>query len=260
MKLKFLLLCGLFFPVLLSSSLSQIIVDTKAKIANVDFRLNDKNDLIITYDLIGAKAREKFVIAVKIFTEAGKQISAKSFKGSIGGNISGGTNKFIIWTISDDIAYLDDKINVEVIATQQNPKIIQPTSKGKAILLSSVLPGLGSAKISLKNWHIIKGISAYGSIAGSLYMSSKSNKSFSDYQEAISKTDRDRLYNQSVKEGQTSKVLLYAAGALWFIDYATILISENRSQRKGLRSQIVYLGPTLFPGNNYKGMSMIVNF
>jgi hypothetical protein len=260
MKLKLLFLCGLFFPVLLSSSYSQIIVDSKAIIANVDFKLINKNELIINYDLLDAKPSEKFIITVKIITEAGKQISAKSFKGDVGENISGGTNKYITWTISDDIAYLDDKINVEVIATQQNPQIIQPTNKGKAILLSTILPGLGSAKISLRNWHIIKGIAAYGSIAGSFYLSNKSRKSYSDYQNAGVTTERDRLYNQSVKEDQTSRVLLYAAGAMWIIDYATILLSENRSQKKGFRSQIVYFGPALYPGNNYKGMSMIVNF
>jgi len=259
MKFKILLIGSLILLFTLNLSYSQIVVDTKAKVANVDFNLID-NELVITYDLLNTKPNEKFQIIIKISKEDGKQIDAKTLKGDVGENISGGIGKKIIWSVSSDIAYLDDQINVEVLANHQNPKIINPTSKGKAILLSTIYPGLGSAKITLKNVHLIKGVLAYGSVAGSFYFKNKSQKTFSEYQESSSTADRDKLYDQSIKEDKNSTILMYTAGAIWLIDYVTILISENRSQQKGLKSQVVYLGPSFDPRHNYKGMSLVINF
>ncbi len=259
MKFKLLVFLGLFFPNIICSLLSQIIVDTKAEVSNVDFNLIN-NELIITYDLLNAKSNEKFIISVNISTESGKLINSKTFKGDVGENITAGYSKKIIWSISDDIVYLDDKIFVEVTATHQNPKIIQPTSKSKAILLSTLFPGYGSAKTTLKTYHLIKGIAGYGCVVGYVSYKNKSDKSFSDYQSANTTSERDKFYNLSISEKQTSKALLYTGTGMWLLDYATILISENRSHRKGLKSQISYIGPDFGTANNYIGISMVIKF
>ncbi|GAJ14051.1 unnamed protein product, partial [marine sediment metagenome] len=68
---------------------SQIIVESKAKIQNVDFKLVNEQ-LIITYNLVNTKPREKFNISVNIFTVTGKEIDAQAFSGDVSSDISGG--------------------------------------------------------------------------------------------------------------------------------------------------------------------------
>ena len=258
MKLKLLLLGSLSF-IYCCTSFSQIIVDSKAKVNNVDFNLVN-NELIITYDIINFKSKELFQVKVNILTESGKPVSARSFKGDFGENISGGQRKTITWNISKDIAFLEDQIYVEIEAINQNPRIIQPVTKGKAILLSTIYPGLGSSKITLKGYHLIKGLVAYGAIAGSFMYNEKSDQSFLDYHEAITSADRDKYFTTSQDQKQASKILLYTTGVVWLFDYITILATENRSMKKGFKSQIVYFGPALGYKSNFAGLTMLCNF
>jgi hypothetical protein len=259
MKYKLLLILSLFAFFNIRTNFAQIIVDSHAEIKNVDFNLvNDQ--LVITYDLINNIASEKFIINVNIFTEAGKKVDAKTFTGAVGENISGGYKKKIIWDISKDIAYLNDKIFIEVEAVHQNPRIINPTSKAKAILLSTIYPGWGSSKTTLKGYHAMKGIVGYGCIAGYFYYSNLTDQSYKKYKSSTRSRERDDLYDKALSEDKTSKILLCSAGAIWLWDYITILAAQNRSQQKGFKSKIVYLRPYFNPSMSYSGISMKFNF
>jgi len=259
MKYKILIIAGIFITATINSLHAQVIVDSHAEIKNVDFNLvNDQ--LVITYDLVNARANEKYIVNISIYTEAGKKVDAKTFIGAIGENITGGYGKRIIWDISTDIAYLDDKIYVELEAIHQNPKIIQPIGKGKAMLLSTFYPGWGSSKTTVKGYHVMKGILGYGCIAGSFYYRYLSDQSYTDYRNSSNTSERDDFYDKSLKENKTSKILLYSAGAIWLLDYVTILAAPNRSQQKGFRSEIVYLVPSFNPVMNCTGISLKYNF
>lgn len=259
MKLKLLVCISLFGLVFSHPCFSQIIVDSKATATNVDFNLINE-ELVITYDIINSKPGELFLVKISILTEDGKTINAKSFRGDIGEKISGGMGKKIVWEISKDIAFLDNKINVQVEAINQNPKIIQPCSKGKALLLSTFYPGLGSSKVTLKGYHLIKGVIGYGAIAGSFVFRSKADKSSIDYDNATTSADRDKYYNLYQDQKQLSTVLLYGAGAVWLLDYVTVLVSENRSLNKGFKSKLVYLGPSIGSSLYSTGFTMIYKF
>jgi hypothetical protein len=259
MKLKLLLIAGLISLIITNSLFSQVIVDSKAVVNNIDFSL-ENDELIIRYDILNSKPGELFQIKVNIVTEEGKPVSAKSFKGDFGDNISGGSGKIIIWEISKDIAFLDEKINVQVEAINQNPRVLKSVSKGKALLLSTLYPGLGSAKITLRGYHLIKGVAGYGCLAGSFLYKKKSNQSALDYNNATTSADRDKYFSSNHDENQLSKILLYTAGAIWIFDYVTVIASENRSQKKGFKSRIVYLGPAIGSGSYFAGMTMIYNF
>jgi hypothetical protein len=259
MKFKLFIIAGLIMLIVPNSLFSQVIVDSKARVSNIDFYLANE-ELIITYDILNSEPGELFQIKVSILTESGKPVNAKSFKGDFGDNVSGGSGKKIVWEISKDIVFLDEKINVQVEAVNQNPKVLKPVSKGKALLLSTLYPGLGSSKITLRGYHLIKGVAAYGSLAGSYLYKKKSHQSALDYDKAITSVDRDKYFNASQHEDQLSKILLYTAGAIWIIDYVTVIASENRSQKKGFKSKIVYLGPAIGSGSYFAGLTMIYNF
>ena len=259
MKLSSLLLIGMFQIIATAYSYSQVIVDSKAKVSNVDFFLVGDN-LIITYDLLYSKSSELFTVSVSIKTESGKTINAKSFKGDIGESISGGRKKEIIWEISKDIAFLEEQIHIEVLAVNQNPKLINPVTKGKALLFSTVYPGLGSTKTTLKKYHFLTGVVAYSALSGAILYNEKSDESYSNYQAAELPVDRDKYFSASLDHNETANIMFYTAGAIWLSEYIIILASENRSRKTGFKSNIVYLGPVIAPRSNYTGISLIYNF
>ena len=88
---------------------------SEAKITNTDFEI-DGDKMIITYDIENYSANETFYINAQIFYETGEKINSKSFSGDVKGNITGGSNKTIIWDISQDIDILEGAIFVEITA------------------------------------------------------------------------------------------------------------------------------------------------
>jgi hypothetical protein len=258
-NMRFILLIIIIGFIINYQGFSQVIVDSKAQVTDVDFNLvNDQ--LIITYNIVGSKSSELFNVRVNILTEAGKPVNALSFSGDMGPDISGGSGKQIIWEISKDIAFLDEKIYIEVEAIHQNPKVIKPVSRGKAILLSTIYPGLGSSKITLKGYHLVKGVAGYGALAGSLMSMKKADQSAIDYDNAVTAADRDKYYEAYNDQKLTSRLFLITSGAVWLLDYVTDLAAENRSQKKGFKSNIVYMGPTIISPNYYAGLTMVYNF
>lgn len=229
MKIK--LVVFIFFILLINCKnlFSQIVVESKAKIQNVDFELvNDR--LVITYDLVNTKPREKFNISVNIFTVAGKEIDAQAFSGDVNSDVSGGYKKKIIWDIQKDIAYIEDEIIVRVLAELQNPKIIGPTSKGAALLLSTLYPGWGSAKITRKNAHVLKGLLAYGSVAGAAIYNYKAYDNYDKYKNTFDINESAKLFEDAENQYKLSDAFLYGAVALWSLEYLNILFTKNRTR------------------------------
>jgi hypothetical protein len=259
MKFKLLKFVLIFSLIINYNGFSQVVVDSKANVTDVDFNLVS-DQLIITYNIIDAKANELFNVKINILTEAGKPVNAISFSGDIGSGISGGSGKRIIWEISKDIAFLDDKIYVEVEATHQNPKVLKPVSRGKALLLTTLYPGLGSSKITLKGYHMVKGVAGYGALAGSFLYMRKADQSAVDYDKATTTADRDKYYEAYNDQKMASRIFIITTGAVWLLDYVTDLVAMNRSQKKGFKSNIVYLGPSVISPNYYKGLTMVYNF
>jgi len=258
MNLKYYLILTLAFA-FNSVSPAQIIVDSKAQVKNIDFYLVGE-DMVITYDLLNTKPSEKYKINISIFTQAGKKIDAKTFTGDVGENITGGYHKTITWKMSEDITYLNDQIYVEIEAINENPRIIQPTGKGKALLLSTIYPGWGSAKTTLKGAHALKGVLGYLCIAGAVSYNKRSGDTYNSYQEASTTSERDRLYNQTIDEFQKAQILAIAAGTVWLWDYVTVLAAPNRSKQKGFKSQILSIRPGLDPVYNFPNISLVLNF
>jgi len=238
MNIRFLLLISFFAFIICGSSYSQIIVESKAKIQNVGFMLvNDQ--LVITYDLVNTKPGERFNISVKILTVTGKEIDAQAFSGDVNSDVSGGYKKKIIWDIEKDIAYIEDEIIVRVLAELQNPKIIKPTSKGTALLLSTLYPGWGSAKITRKNAHVLKGLLAYGCVAGAIVYNYKAYDNYEKYKNAFEVNESDKLFEDAENQYKLSEAFLYGAIAIWSLEYLNILLAKNRTRTTaGLNNNI----------------------
>ena len=78
--------------------------------------INDS--LIIKYDILDANPNDLFDVRLEITDYTGTKINAATFTGDIGDSIKGGVNKQIIWNLSADNIFLNNSINVEIIANK----------------------------------------------------------------------------------------------------------------------------------------------
>jgi hypothetical protein len=258
MNLKLTLTSVYLLLFLLSSVYSQGKTGNEAGVKNVDFNLTNE-ELVISYDLTNYKSHDLFRISVSISTESGAPVSAKSFSGDVGDNIKGGTGKQIIWDISKDVTLLDDKIVVEVVAVNQNPVTEITFSKGKALVLSTLYPGLGSSKMTGKKFHLLEGALAYSALAGSFIFKNKADGFADKYSEASISLERDQYFSSYQKYNSISKTLIYTTAAIWIFDYMTVLLTDNRSPKQANKNK-VSLVPAYGPDTNFAGMTMIYNF
>lgn len=86
-----------------------------ARVENINFYA-EGSKLIITYDIVKAKAGETFDVWIKIVTASGKEINPMALSGNIGSGNTGGTGKKISWNVEADNIVLDEEFSVEVFA------------------------------------------------------------------------------------------------------------------------------------------------
>jgi hypothetical protein len=152
---------------------------SRAEISNVDFTV--RNDtLFVTYNLDKAAKQEQFNVSLKITTASGKTITPYTLSGDVGANITGGKAKQIIWDITKDNIAINEDIAVEVLATSQGDNV-KFVSRGKAALLSAIVPGLGLTKLNNGGPYWIMAIAAYGAAAGSYLYYSMAEQNYTKY-------------------------------------------------------------------------------
>jgi len=217
---------------------------TKAEIKNIDFNVvNDS--LIVTYDLLKAKINERFNVVLVVKTVTGKTYDPVALSGDVGNNIAGGKGKRIVWDVGKDKVLVNDEIFVQVLATPVPPEIAatpvqeppketvsekpkEPEqkprseekvySKGAAIALSAVLPGLGITKLRDGGPYWLIGIATYGCAIAGVVLNLSSSSSYNQYKNATDYSERDKYYNAAVSQNNTGNTLLWVAGGLWVAD------------------------------------------
>lgn len=244
MRKTFLILTLFILPFLLFPGISR--AQTKAEIVNIDFNVvNDS--LIVTYDLVKAKNSEKFNVVLVVKSVTGKSFDPMAVSGDVGNNITGGKGKRIVWDIVKDKAVINEDIFVQVLATTLPPEItavpvpvaVQETpketaqqqqqqqaprnqekvySKGGAIALSAVMPGLGITKLRDGGPYWLIGIATYGLLISGIVMNVASTSAYNQYKDATTSSDRDTYYNRAVSLNKTGNTLLFVAGGIWVAD------------------------------------------
>ena len=185
---------------------------SQAEIRNVDFTVRN-DSLFVTYDLYKASKKEQFGISLKITTASGKLINPMATTGDVGSNIPGGKAKQIIWNISKDNVVIDEEIAVEVLAIPHEGPV-KFVSRGKAVLLSAIVPGLGVTKLSRGGPYWIMAIAAYGSAAGSYYYFTMAEQNYTKYLDAKTEGDRNSFHSTVQSQKSISDILMYTAGAV----------------------------------------------
>lgn len=198
------------------------------------------NELIIGYDILNSQPMDVFKVWIEVTDASGNIILANALSGDIGNEIKGGTNKRIFWNFKKDDIFLKSEIFVEVIVEKRKPEVIETEgitteseisystksiSKTNMLLSSVVFPGWGLSKIKKNKTYMILGVAGYGCLAGSVYLNRTAINSYDEYKTSLDVNESNTLYDKSVSQNNTSKILGYSAAGIWVINIIWTLVS-----------------------------------
>ncbi|UCH14011.1 MAG: hypothetical protein JSV22_13015 [Bacteroidales bacterium] len=215
-------------------------------------KLSISNDnLTITYDILGAKADEKFNIWLEVTDDKGVKINAAALSGDIGDSVVAGSNKRIVWNLNADNIFIDNTINVEIIAEKIKPEVVMEDSKvteepapaltrvkvGNHILQSAVFPGWGLTTLTKGKPYWLMGVAGIGCIASSIYYNQKAHSSYDTY---LTSSDDDIVdyWQDAVDQGDISKVFAYSAAAIWVVNLGIVTIKATSMNKAYKRSRL----------------------
>lgn len=254
--------CVFLFTTILLISYFQQEVQAQPRITNTR-TVMDSGNVIITYDIVGHQPGDIFKIWVDVKTNEGKKLNAKTLTGAIGDSIFGGKNKRITWYKRTDGVIVEKKFYVKVLGLPMGSVAMAGTSEivndgnnsaastysstnfnhsedavgltyekkevnlGKAMLFSTILPGLGLSQMEGGKPYWLMGVAAYGCLGASIYYNRLAVESYDDYRASEEINDRLALTSDWQNQNRTSKIFAVSAVAIWAIDYAWVLIKGD---------------------------------
>ena len=237
---------------------------TRVNITKPRLELSDEN-LIIEYDILSADPSDLFKVWIEVTNASGIKINALSLSGDVGEDISGGSNKRILWNLEKDGISLDKEIFVEVIAEKKKLPEVQkeiipiettPTtdvnkiSKGNMVLSSTVLPGWGLSKVRQGKPYWLLGVAGYSCIAGSVILNRSAILTHDDYRGSLDADESITLYDKSVRQDNISEYLGYTAAGIWAVSLIWTIATSTVSQ--DLSDIQRFNNISIQPGYNHK--------
>lgn len=226
---------------------------SKARVENVDF-FPDGSSVIITYDILKAKANETFRVWINVHTESGQKIIPNALTGDVGSSVIGGPYKRIIWDMKADQAFLNEDIAIVVMAESELVKTEkqaeqtttsgnkQGISVGGALGLSLVLPGLGRRIATGKGAAYLWGVAAYGCLGGAYFLNNSAYNNYEDYKSATTPDERDDLYKKAKNQDLYSKVLIGAAAVIWVTDLIVTGVKASKIRKSSASQKLSLTG------------------
>ena len=204
-------------------------------ITNPTLELRD-NKIHIIYDILNSDTTEQFSVNIEITDSAGQVIEARSLTGDIGEHVPGGEDRRIVWNFMADNIYVDGDLYIQIQAVSDR----RVFSRSSLILQSVAFPGLGLSRLAGKP-HWIRGLAAYGCVAGSVALNRMAINTYQDYQNPGSAENAGTLLEKARQQDQASEVLAFVAAGIWITDVVWTLIGTsgmnqavNRAAGKGI--------------------------
>ena len=198
---KFALLVFIFFLGMFANA--------KVRLDKIDFKYNGQQ-VIISYNILGAGQHDKFYISAKIFNAGGKQIEATIFSGDIGSNVSGGMGKTIVWNTKADNVSISESICVQLTAIEKTN-----VNAGLHLTKSIIFPGLGDYRLDNKKSHFVKGLAAYGALTGAVLLNLNAYNTYQSYLTSSNTTEAITLFDKAQSQQMYSSVLIGTTAAIW---------------------------------------------
>lgn len=188
------------------------------------------NKLVINYGFTKLKKEQLFRVWLEVHKSNGDRLNVNTVNGDIGKGITGGENKQVVWDFLADNIVIDDSVGVEIkaelIKLEQNK-----TSVGRALLLSSAVPGLGLVKVKQKKFYLILSAVTYGSVFASYIYNKNSYENYQKYlKENIISIESDS-FSKSKSEQTLSEASMYAAITTWAINMVWTAVSASKNKR-----------------------------
>ncbi len=235
--------------------------------------VNDQ-EVHIFYDIINSGPNHRFNVLVLITDTRGRELISRSLSGDVGDHISGGHKKHIVWNLEEDQVTLDGPIDVQIIlealptaipgiSTQKqdqndleksdslarvdafsknellgaaaSPVEPKEYSRTGLVFKSLLFPGWGLTNLKKKP-HWIKGLAAYGCVAGSVYLNRQAVNTYAQIDNFQDYQDKDDLYQKAIKQDNISEVLAITAASIWVIDFVWTLVGTSELKAKNKKS------------------------
>jgi len=220
--------------------------------------VNDQ-EVHIFYDIINSGPNDRFNISVLITDTRGQELVSSSLSGDVGDNMSGGIQKHIVWDLVKDHITLNGAIDVQIllealptaipgISTQKqdqnelkesdplegatwSPAMPKNYSRTGLVFQSLVFPGWGLTRLKKKP-HWIKGLAAYGCVAGSVYLNRQAVETYGQIDSYPDYPEKDDLYQKAMKQDNISEVLAYTAAGIWVVEFIWTLAGTSELKTK----------------------------
>jgi len=219
----------------------------------------------ITYLINDSELSDKFLVSLLVFDQSGDRLNAQSISGDVGYNVSGGGPKHIAWNAEADSVIFDVSIDVKILVEALSPtkrelvtleearrdqeiaeemaredfisldapdatggQVAKPrrVTRTGLVFQSLAFPGWGLSRVKKKP-HWLKGLAAYGCVAGSVVLNRKALETYGQIEGVEDYESKDQLYQEAMKQDNISEVLAYGAIGIWVADFIWTLVGTK---------------------------------
>jgi hypothetical protein len=228
--------CGTFFMfIILVFPKVNIIAQETLSVSKPLLEIHGEN-LNISYDILNSKPGERYSISLEVTDSKGSIINAQSITGDIGQSVEGGKNKKITWNYTSDNVKDEVNIYVKIVIrkyqasadSEQIAKQIPAYTRGRLLLQSVVLPGLGLTKLNDGKPYWIMGVAGYGLVAGSIIFNSSSKSNYNDFLNSNQPQQEASYYKKYEDQKTISIVCAISAVTIWVADLILVLRSSAK--------------------------------
>jgi len=252
---------SIFLAILFLTGIQALSAQKKPRAGNVDITI-EQNKAFIHYDIRAGGGKPVHRVDLKFLDEQYNLVSPTSLSGDIGINITGGTDKTIVWDITQDMELLGSDIR-PVIFVDGASRQFNNTGGPKNALLSVLMPGLGDYFVADPRMMTFKPymrtLSSFGLIALGFYLGEQRYQEEGHWELTLKPnanrlTGEDRFYDRYVEGSMkyawfkgdkeviiTMGAALWAADVIWVLSRGSNNVKFRKATTKASNFQLGYL-------------------
>ncbi len=204
-----------------------VFCQTKARITDVDFKLDDRY-IVINYNIAGTLPKEEMTIELTFVSDKNETVVPRSVMNDVGTKVYGDGQKAIIWDIvSDQITLTGNwKASVTIVSSK-----ILYSGPGNAFL-SMIIPGLGGYYVDNKKGRaVLTTLSTIGLGAFAAYEKIQANKYYNDYKISTNPGDLETLYTKANEYNHNYFIASRIAGGIWALDIIYVIFKGAHNKK-----------------------------
>lgn len=221
--------------------------------------------VLISYIIEDSEPSDRFLVTLLVTDQQGERLNVRSLSGDVGAQVSGGGTKQIAWDAGADSVALWEDLDVRILvealsptshelraleeakadmeyaeglaaqdsASQPAPSAAKTQAVSKTftrtglVFRSLLYPGWGLAIVAKKP-HWIKGLAAYGCVAGSVALNREAIRTYGQIDQVEAYEQKNELFEKAVMQDTYSEILAYTAVGIWVADFIWTLAGTRQ--------------------------------